>query len=142
MSKTRISATTRQRIAEAARHRCGYCLTSEQIIGPLLEIDHYIPESHGGTSDEDNLWLACPLCNSHKADRIGAVDPTTRMTVPIFNPRRERWSEHFEWIADGTVILGKTPAGRATVAALQMNHPEMVITRRLWAAVGWHPPEE
>jgi predicted nucleotidyltransferase len=36
----RIPAALRQRVAEAARFRCGYCLASQRIIGPLLEIDH------------------------------------------------------------------------------------------------------
>jgi hypothetical protein len=106
----------------------------------LLEIDHLFPEAHGGTSDESNLWLACPMCNGHKSDRINAVDPETEVTVALFNPRAEQWSDHFEWVEGGTVIRGKTPTGRATVAALQMNHPDVVSARKLWVSVGWHPP--
>jgi hypothetical protein len=140
MSAQRISQRVRQRVAETARYRCGYCLTSQQIIGPLLEIDHLFPEAHGGTSDESNLWLACPMCNGHKSDRINAVDPETEVTVALFNPRAEQWSDHFEWVEGGTVIRGKTPTGRATVAALQMNHPDVVSARKLWVSVGWHPP--
>ena len=142
MTSARIPTALRQRVAEAARFRCGYCLTSQRIIGPLLEIDHYIPEARGGTSDEENLWLACPMCNSHKSDRIDAIDPETGVTVPIFNPRQEQWAIHFEWVEGGTVIRGKTSVGRATVAALQMNHPDIVAARRLWVEVGWHPPED
>ena len=55
MNPRAISATLGQRVAVAARFRCGYCLTSQRIIGPLLEIDHIIPEARGGTSDEENL---------------------------------------------------------------------------------------
>ena len=138
----RISAEVRQRVAEAARHRCGYCLTSQHIIGPLLEIDHIIPEARGGTSDEQNLWLACPLCNSRKADRQEAVDPESEMIVPLFNPRTELWDEHFEWTEQGTIIRGKTATGRATVSALNMNHPDMITARRLWVLAGWHPPSD
>ena len=75
MSPSYISGALRQRAAAAAYFRCGYCLTSQRIIGPLLEIDHIVPEARGGTSDEENLWLACPMCNSHKADRQEAIDP-------------------------------------------------------------------
>jgi hypothetical protein len=142
MSTARIPTALRQRVAEAARFRCGYCLTSQRIIGPLLEIDHYIPEAHGGTSDEENLWLACPMCNSHKSDRIDAIDPETGVIASIFNPRQEQWQNHFEWVEGGTVIRGKTRVGRATVAALQMNHPDIVAARRLWVEVGWHPPDD
>jgi HNH endonuclease len=63
MSPRAVSAALRQRVAEAARFRCGYCLTPQRIIGPLLEIDHIISEARGGTSDEENLWLACLICN-------------------------------------------------------------------------------
>ena len=110
--------------------------------GPVLEIDHIIPEARGGTSVEENLWLACPMCNSHKADRQEALDPESRAMVALFNPRAERWEEHFEWIEDGTIIQGKSPQGRATVMALQMNHPDIVAARRLWVIAGWHPPTE
>jgi HNH endonuclease len=140
MSPRAISAALRRRVAQAARFRCGYCLTAQRIIGPLLEIDHIVPEAQGGTSDEENLWLACPMCNSHKADRQEALDPESRAMVPLFNPRAEHWEEHFEWIEDGTNIRGKTPQGRATIAALQMNHPDVVAARRLWVIAGWHPP--
>jgi hypothetical protein len=140
MSPAHIPPTLRQRVAIVAGFRCGYCLTAQRIIGPLLEIDHYIPASRGGSSDEENLWLACPMCNSHKSDRVEAVDPDTGQAVRLFNPRRERWDEHFEWSDAGAVVRGKTPTGRATILALQMNHPEMVDARRLWVDAGWHPP--
>ena len=140
MSPHTISAALRQRVAAAARFRCGYCLTSQRIVGPLLEIDHIIPEARGGTSDEENLWLACPMCNSHKSDRQETIDPESMTTVPLFNPRTERWDDHFAWTEDSTIIRGKTPKGRATVVALQMNHPDVVAAHRLWVLVGWHPP--
>src|SRR5215472_11092514 len=142
MRRRPIPASVRARVARAARYRCGYCLTSQAVIGPLLEIDHLVPESRGGTSREQNLWLACPLCNGHKADRIEAIDPLTGETVPLFNPRRDAWSDHFAWTDGGAVVRGKTPSGRATVDALQMNEESMVATRRLWVAVRWHPPAE
>lgn len=140
MSSQYIPAILRQRVAETARFRCGYCLTSQQIIGPLLEIEHIIPEALGGLSVEENLFLACPICNSHKSQRIDAVDPDNLIVVPFFNPRTEVWHEHFEWIEDGAVIRGKPSKGRATVAALNMNHPDIVAARRLWVMAGWHPP--
>ncbi len=138
----RVSVALRRRVTETARFRCGYCFSSQRIIGPLLEIDHIVPQSRGGTSDEDNLCLACPMCNSHKADKQAAIDPESMATVSLFNPRTEGWNEHFEWIEEGTVIRGKTSKGRATVAALNMNHPDIVATRRLWVQVGWHPPPD
>ncbi len=141
MSSQYISAALRQRVAETFRFRCGYCHTSQRVIGPLLEIDHILPEAQGGTSDEENLCLACPMCNSHKADKCEALDPESGRMVRLFNPRQDAWDEHFEWGEAGTLIYGRTFIGRATVAALQMNHPDIVTTRRLWVEAGWHPPK-
>lgn len=140
MSSQSISAAVRRRVAEMSQYRCGYCLTAQRIIGPLLEIDHIVPQARGGTDEEANLVLACPMCNSHKADRQEAVDPETLLVVRLYNPRTDVWQDHFTWIEDGAVIRGQTPTGRATVAALAMNHPDMVAARRLWVRAGWHPP--
>jgi len=142
MSASYISPALREQVAATARYRCGYCLTSQLVVGPLLEIDHIIPESRGGTSDEDNLWLACPLCNGHKSDQVEAVDPETEQPVLLFNPRTQRWQDHFAWIEDGTVIQWITATGRATVDALQVNAPDMMAVRRLWVIAGWHPPPD
>jgi 5-methylcytosine-specific restriction endonuclease McrA len=51
-----------------------------------LEIEHIIPVSKGGSSEESNLWLACPICNSHKAGKIEAIDPVTDEVVALFDP--------------------------------------------------------
>lgn len=142
MSSSSVSKSLRQKVSQTARFRCGYCLTSQRIVGPLLEIDHLVPVARGGTSEEANLWLACPLCNGAKSDQTEAIDPVTQQTVPIFNPRRNLWTEHFQWIANGAVVEGLTPIGRATVVALKMNQADVVATRRLWVAVGWHPPKD
>jgi len=53
-----------------------------------MEIDHIIPEILGGLTVEENLWLACSLCNDHKGDRIAGRDAVTGETVRLFDPRR------------------------------------------------------
>src|SRR5437762_6157596 len=107
-----------------------------------MELDHLIPESLGGLSEEENLWLACSLCNDHKANRIAAVDPVTGETVRLFDPRHQLWNEHFRWNKTGDRIIGITATGRATVAALHLNRPSLVAARQAWVAVGWHPPRD
>jgi 5-methylcytosine-specific restriction endonuclease McrA len=139
VSTTRIPAALRERVADQSRHRCGYCLTAEAVVGMAMNVDHLIPEARGGPTEEANLWLACPDCNVAKGDRITALDPTTAETVPLFNPRRDRWSEHFAWTEEGDTIVGRTPIGRATVLALRMNRPLVVRARRLWVRIGVHP---
>jgi len=142
VSKTYISKALRERVSQQSQYRCGYCLTQEAIVGTPMEIDHIIPESLGGETEEDNLWLACSLCNDHKNDRIAALDPKTGEFVRLFDPGRQDWYEHFTWNAAGEQILGLTPSGRATIIALQLNRPSLVRSRRLWIAAGWHPPTD
>ena len=40
-----------------------------------MEIDHIIPLSLGGPTEEEDLWLACSLCNDHKGEKIAGIDP-------------------------------------------------------------------
>ena len=47
MSKTYVPKPLRQQVNEDAQRRCGYCLTSQQIIGRPMAIDHIIPEAKG-----------------------------------------------------------------------------------------------
>jgi hypothetical protein len=107
-----------------------------------MEIEHIVPEAVGGATNEDNLWLACSLCNAQKGARASGPDPLTAQVVRFFDPRRQSWVDHFDWSEEGTVILGRTPCGRATVLALQLNRPMLVAARREWVSVGWHPPRD
>src|SRR5437588_3367449 len=119
MSRSHIPAKLRRRVAEKARHRCGYCPSAESVVGAVMELDHLVPAALGGETVEDNLWLACSACNKLKLDRIVAPDPKTGISVPLFNPCRQVWVDHFVWTDGDTRIIGTTPTGRATVEALQ-----------------------
>jgi len=140
MSKTYISPALRQRVEQTADHRCSYCQTQAALIGRPLEVDHIIPEALGGVSDESNLCLACSTCNQYKGSNITGIDPVTGDEVTLFNPRTNRWPEHFIWEANDLYIAGLTAGGRATVAVLNMNNAYIVRTRRTWIEWRVHPP--
>lgn len=137
-----LTESLKQRVREAAGNRCGYCLSPQRLVMARLEIEHLRPVSKGGTDDEANLWLACPLCNSHKGSQTEAPDSETGRLYPLFNPRTQGWAEHFRWDDSGTKIIGLTPTGRATVVALKLDSdPDALLVRSLWVQAGWHPPE-
>jgi hypothetical protein len=143
MARTYVSVELDRRIREAARNRCGYCLSPQRLVMARLEIEHIIPLAKGGVTEEANLWLCCPLCNRYKADRTEFTDPVSGATVLLFNPRFQVWSQHFAWSADGLRILGLTPTGRATVAALHLSDdPDALEVRSYWVLAGWHPPSD
>lgn len=141
MSSAYIPKKIRQRVAKQSCYRCGYCLSSEAIVGFAMEIDHLIPQALGGPTLEENLWLACSACNSFKGDRISVLDQESGLFVRLFNPREQSWEEHFAWVESGVRVVGKTAIGRATVVALRLNRSLLVKARRAWVEAGWHPPE-
>ena len=59
----------------------------------------------------------------------------------LFHPRREAWGDHFAWdVSDNTVMVAKTVSGRATIAYLGLNRPELLLLRRLLKYEKLHPP--
>jgi hypothetical protein len=59
-------------------------------------LEHVFPESLGGTDDVDNLALACPTCNYYKSNHLLGIDEDGMAGRPLFNPRKDRWHEHFD----------------------------------------------
>lgn len=104
-----------------------------------MHVDHIDPQ---GGDVLENLCLSCWNCNTSKHKVTFGIDPETREQVPLFNPRTQIWTEHFEWIYGGTQAYGKTAIGRATVARLKINRDAIVVARQRWAEGGYHPPKE
>ncbi len=69
------------------------------------------------------------------------TDPLLGSNVPIFNPRRDDWHEHFDWKDSGRLIVGLSALGRATVEGLRLNDEYHIAARDSWIAAGRYPPE-
>jgi 5-methylcytosine-specific restriction endonuclease McrA len=61
---SKVAPTLKEKIRREAGNRCGYCLSRQELVLSVLEIDHLVPTGAGGSDDEDNLWLACRACNN------------------------------------------------------------------------------
>jgi hypothetical protein len=129
-------STTKKLVYDRAGGFCEYCQTYGLNIGQALHIEHINPD---GGDHLDNLCSACPNCNLSKATARAAWDTETNQEVSLFNPRHQKWSEHFEWVENHTQIRGLTATGRATVARLQMNRSRIILTRQRWVQAGLHP---
>ena len=116
-----------------------YCQTQGDIVVEM-EVEHIQPTSKGGKGESGNLCLSCGSCNGFKSNFTHAADPQTQEIVPLYNPRLPFWDDHFIWSEDGLVVIGLTAIGRATVQRLNMNNAEVIVSRRRWVSVGWHPP--
>ena len=136
----RIPIGLRERVLAEAGGRCAYCLSADALLGMTFEVDHVIPQSTGGKTSADNLCLSCPSCNRYKAARQMALDPLSGEMTPLYHPVLQSWNDHFIWSDEGAILVGLTPAGRATIALLRINRPVLVQMRRYWGALGPHPP--
>lgn len=130
MSVTYISVALRNLVYKRAKGLCEYCLISEEVCFAKHQIDHVIAEKHGGLTVENNLALSCTTCNKFKGSDISSIDGETDEIVPLFNPRKHIWSEHFN-IENGCFI-GLTSNARATIRLLQLNNLARVEERKLF----------
>lgn len=128
----------RRLVLKRAGERCEYCGLSQAGQEATFHIDHVLPRAAGGRTTPDNLALACVSCSLRKEARRSAPDPLTGRSVRIFNPRRQRWRDHFRW--DGTLVVPLTATGRATAAALQMNRQLILAIRAEEIHRDRHPP--
>ncbi len=135
---TRPSAEIRRQVVERAQGCCEYCLVHQALVASTHQVDHVIAEKHRGGTTMDNLALSCTLCNRRKGSDITSVDPETGEVISLFNPRVQRWSDHFE--VDGVRIIGTTPEGRTTVEFLRLNAFERLIERAEWISARRFPP--
>ncbi|MEZ4931724.1 MAG: HNH endonuclease signature motif containing protein [Saprospiraceae bacterium] len=142
MAKSKFSDEKRAFIEDRAGGLCEYCKASVVFSPHRFTIDHIRPPMFGGTDELDNLAHSCFGCNRCKHDKIAAIDPFSQQEAPLFNPRIQIWKEHFVWHASFIHILGLTPTGRATVAALQLNRSQLVRMRKELIEVDRHPPKE
>jgi hypothetical protein len=114
-----MESATRALVRTRARNCCEYCILPQDGCSLTHHIEHVIARQHGGTDDPDNLALACHRCNLRTGPNLTGIDPITGEIVSLFNPRRDRWLDHFR--LTGPVIEGVTAVGRTTIKVLSMN---------------------
>ena len=148
----------RVRLAVRGRARgvCEYCLLPT---GGQFQIDHIIPPGRwadyvsgrlrgvrpvpgrAGPDHLDNFAWCCPFCNQHKQQQVART--VGRRTVRLFDPRHDRWHEHFVFAHHYLFIVGVTPVGQATEVALGFNDSRLegpLGARHDAAMVGRYPP--
>jgi hypothetical protein len=126
-------------VAARALHRCEYCRAPESIFNLPFEVEHIIPVSLDGKDDIQNLALACRSCNLHKGASISGEEPRTNQATRLFNPRLDRWPNHFTINLNTGEITGRTAIGRITVKQLNMNSPVQLDARKYWMQLQLFP---
>lgn len=141
MKPKRIGERLRRIVVARAAGACEYCRAPVRFAVQSFSVEHIYPLVKGGDDSLDNLALACQGCNGHKHAKTKAPDPVSGREVSLFHPRRQKWNDHFVWSSDFALVIGRTPTGRATVEALQLNREGLVNLRSLLYPVGEHPPQ-
>jgi hypothetical protein len=134
---TDIGEELRAEISQRAGERCEYCLIHQDDVGFPHQVDHIISRKHGGSSALDNLAYACVICNRNKGSDVASVEPRTGEIVRLFDPRHQRWAEHFR--IDSARIEPITQIGSTTVRLLRLNAPERILERRLLQSLRRYP---
>ncbi|MFN0136494.1 MAG: HNH endonuclease [Phycisphaerae bacterium] len=126
-----MDARIRQLVRERAERRCEYCRFPESALPYLVfHVDHIIAKQHMDeiSDDPELLAWACSECNYHKGPNLVSIDSNSKEPATLFDPRREDWNVHFR--LELGMVIGLTPAGRATARLLNMNAPRLVRLRR------------
>jgi len=124
-----MNSALRDQVRQRADNRCEYCQLPQACTTLPHEADHIRSQKHHGPTTLHNLCWACARCNDFKGSDVSSYDPVTNALAPLFNPRTDKWDEHFEW--HGPTLLGKTSIGRATIELLRINLLDRVEHRRL-----------
>lgn len=132
MSTTYIPVALKREVVKRAANHYEYCRLNQDDQFFTFEIDHIIAEKHGGLTQLDNLCLACADCNACKGSDVASVDwESGGNIIPLYHPRRDSWSEHFEIDLNTGKIIGITPKGRVNIILLRINADDRIVDRKL-----------
>jgi hypothetical protein len=134
-----IPADLRRLVESRAGEVCEYCLIHQADTYLGCQVDHIISEKHGGLTDESNLALACTFCNRAKGSDIGSMSQTKGLFVAFFNPRKDKWSDHFR--IQSHIIESLSATGEVTARILSFNTAERLLEREELVRCGRYPSE-
>lgn len=135
-----IGAELRRSVAARARRLCEYCLIHEDDTFFGCEVDHIISEKHGGPTEAENLAFACFNCNRQKGSDVGSISKLSGAFVRFFNPRTDRWADHFA--LDDVMIRPLTEIGEVTARILDLNGSDRILERHALQAIGRFPSDD
>jgi len=138
MSATYINVELRRQVTARAGRICEYCLIHEDDTFFGCHVDHIVSEKHGGLTEIANLAFACTFCNLHKGSDIASLNHAGSLTR-FFNPRTDRWPQHFALV--GAVIEPLTSIGEVTARIFQFNMTDRILERQALLEVGGYPSE-
>ena len=119
----------RQPLREDFWWSCAYCsITEMEASGIAFEIDHYLPQSHGGSDNYDNLMYSCDICNRKKSSWLS--DSTARsLGIHVIRVDEEDPRDHIGLGDNGISLLPKTKTGEHNIRLFDLDGRRMSIVR-------------
>jgi hypothetical protein len=137
MSVSYISADLRRLVVSRSEGLCEYCLIAEEDTVFGCELDHIISEKHAGATVAENLANACVFCNQAKGTDVGSIHWDSGGFIRLFNPRTDRWADHF--VLAGYRIETLSAIGAVTARVLGFNTIERLLERQALQLLGRYP---
>lgn len=106
------SESVRESVRRRAGDRCEYCQLRQQYSEFAHHVEHIVARQHVASDGLENP---------------AGIDPVIGAITVLFHPRRDRWSDHFQW--NGPFIEGRSATGRATVSVLALNDTKRMRLR-------------
>lgn len=115
-------------VRQQYQYACGYCGITEIDAGAELTLDHYQPQSAGGSEDEYNLVYACVKCNQYKHDFWPTADELAQ-GFRVLHPLLDDLPTHLLENEQTGFLEALTLTGRFHIALLRLNRPQLVEHR-------------
>jgi len=122
-------------VRQRAERLCEYWLLHEDDGIHAFHVDHVISAKHDGPTEAHNLAFCCPFCNRAKGSNIGGN--LGGMLVRLFNPRIDRWAEHF-WL-EAECVIARSAIGEVTIRVPGLNDPHRLALRSELTSAGRFP---
>ena len=135
-----ISDELRHLVASRADYVCEYCLIHEVDTFFGCQVDHIISLKHGGPTEPNNLAYACAFCNRRKGSDIASIASGTGSLVRLYNPRADKWADHFR--LKGSRVEPLTEIGEVTARILGINSDDRILEREALIKAGRYPAGE
>jgi hypothetical protein len=147
-----VSKRTRYEILRRDQYTCRFCGASAPWV--LLEIDHVIPRSEGGTDAPENLQVLCVDCNAGKSatmpERWLVAETKHIGRDSLREPPEDDYSEMYAYM-DAYAALEALPSEQVLMCIMHVmadvypyrpDGPELIQATAKLAAEGYGAPRE
>lgn len=123
-------------LAEEAEGRCVYCAIFDAELGGQrnFHVEHYkpksLPEFVSLKNDYDNLFYACPICNTFKSNSWFPIKENDWDSSQYPNPALYNYGDFFEITTDVFTITGNNVVGEFLIQRLHLNRFQLIYFRR------------